>query len=83
MTPDLGQGGGTALEDAIELADAPDHYDLRQRPRTQTIARHSAAFATLAQASGPLTVPLRNTAARLLPDPLFQHATQPMLTWRT
>ncbi|WP_328988515.1 FAD-dependent monooxygenase [Kribbella sp. NBC_01245] len=93
MTPDLGQGGGTASEDAVELAAAlnedgnVDHglqvYDRRRRRRTQAIARQSAAFGTFAQASGRLTVPLRNTAARLLPERLFLRANHATLTWRS
>ncbi|WP_202874965.1 FAD-dependent monooxygenase [Kribbella albertanoniae] len=91
MTPDLGQGGGTALEDAVELAEALDGdiddglvlYNRRRRPRTQAIARQSATFGAFAQASGPLTVPLRNTATRLLPERLFLRANQSMLTWRS
>jgi 2-polyprenyl-6-methoxyphenol hydroxylase-like FAD-dependent oxidoreductase len=90
MTPDLGQGGATALEDAVELADALNGditqglrtYDHRRRSRTQTIARQSATFGTYAQASGPLTVPLRNLTTRLLPQPLFRHTTAPLLTWQ-
>lgn len=93
MTPDLGQGGGTALEDAVELADALDGvdgdigdglrvYDHRRRGRTQTIARQSAIFGTFAQASGRVTVPLRNTGARLLPQRLFLRSVHTMLTWR-
>jgi 2-polyprenyl-6-methoxyphenol hydroxylase-like FAD-dependent oxidoreductase len=90
MTPDLGQGGGTALEDAVELAEALDGdvehglhvYDRRRRGRTQTIARQSAVVGTFAQASGRVTVPLRNTAARLLPQRLFLRSVHPMLAWR-
>ncbi|MEU4392587.1 FAD-dependent monooxygenase [Kribbella sp. NPDC023855] len=90
MTPDLGQGGATALEDAVELADALrgditeglGTYDRRRRPRTQTIARQSATFGTYAQASGRLTAPLRNLTTRLLPQPLFLQATAPLLTWQ-
>ncbi|MEI8412826.1 MULTISPECIES: FAD-dependent monooxygenase [unclassified Kribbella] len=91
MTPDLGQGGGTALEDAVELAEAlestPDislgltRYDQRRRRRTQQIARQSARFGAFAQASGRLAVPLRNTAARLLPQSVFLRSVQPMLDW--
>ncbi|WP_344156185.1 FAD-dependent monooxygenase [Kribbella yunnanensis] len=91
MTPDLGQGAATALEDAVDLADAVDNditqglhrYNDNRRPRTQAIARRASTFATFAQASGPLTVPLRNTATRLLPERLFQRANQPLLTWRS
>jgi len=87
MTPDLGQGGGTALEDAVELAAALDtddglrRYDERRRRRTQTIARQSAAFGRFSQAHGRLTVPLRNTAARVLPQGVFLRSVEPMLTW--
>ncbi len=91
MTPDLGQGGGTALEDAVELAEALDGdiddglrlYNRRRRPRTQAITRRSATFGAFAQASGRLTVPLRNTATRLLPERLFLRSNQSMLTWRS
>lgn len=90
MTPDLGQGGATALEDAVELADALTGditeglraYDRRRRGRTQAIARQSTTFGTYAQASGRLTVPLRNLTARLLPQALFRYATAPLLTWQ-
>ncbi len=91
MTPDLGQGGGTALEDAVELAETLDstpdvslglaRYDRLRRRRTQEIARQSALFGTFAQASGRLTVPLRNTAARLLPQSVFLRSVQPLLDW--
>ncbi|WP_433004123.1 FAD-dependent monooxygenase [Kribbella sp. CA-294648] len=90
MTPDLGQGGATALEDAVELADALNGdiagglrtYDRRRRGRTQSIARRSATFGTYAQASGPLAVPLRNLTTRLLPQRLFRRTTAPLLTWQ-
>ncbi|MFB6720549.1 FAD-dependent monooxygenase [Kribbella sp. NPDC056345] len=91
MTPDLGQGAATALEDAVDLADALTTniphglhlYDRTRRPRTQAIARRSAIFGAFAQASGRLTVPLRNTATTLLPESLFQRSNRPMLTWRS
>jgi 2-polyprenyl-6-methoxyphenol hydroxylase-like FAD-dependent oxidoreductase len=91
MTPDLGQGGGTALEDAVELAEALDstsdltvglaRYDRRRRRRTQAISRQSSRFGVFAQASGRLSVPLRDTAARLLPQSLFLRSVRSMLDW--
>lgn len=90
MTPDFGQGGGTALEDAVELArqldtahlaDGLARYDRLRRPRTQTIARQSARFGALAQASTPVAAHLRDTAARLLPQAVLLNAVKPMLSW--
>ncbi|WP_350276419.1 FAD-dependent monooxygenase [Kribbella sp. HUAS MG21] len=93
MTPDFGQGGGTALEDAVELAEALDanpdvesglrDYDVRRRRRTQAIARQSGWFGVFAQASGPLTSAVRDTAARLLPARIMLRSLRPMLTWHT
>ncbi|MEI8410902.1 MULTISPECIES: FAD-dependent monooxygenase [unclassified Kribbella] len=92
MTPDLGQGGGTALEDAVELAEALDgtddvheglrRYDVRRRSRTQAIARQSRIFGAFAQSSGRPSVLLRNGIARLLPPSLLLRSLRPMLTWR-
>ncbi|NUR30235.1 MAG: NAD(P)-binding protein [Catenulispora sp.] len=91
MTPDFGQGGGTALEDAVELAEALDQapdiraalqaYDERRRNRTQPIARQSALFGVFAQSSGLLTAPLRNMAARLVPPSIMIRSLRPILTW--
>jgi 2-polyprenyl-6-methoxyphenol hydroxylase-like FAD-dependent oxidoreductase len=93
MTPDFGQGGGTALEDAVELAEALDEtpdveaglrrYDERRRGRTQTIARQSAIFGTIAQASARPAAAFRNTAARLLRPRVLLRSLRPMLTWHT
>lgn len=93
MTPDFGQGGCTSMEDAVELArqldDAPVdpadglvRYDRLRRPRTHTIARQSALFAAVAQASTPALAHVRNNAARLLPPAVLMRALRPMLSWR-
>ncbi|HEX6461998.1 MAG TPA: FAD-dependent monooxygenase [Candidatus Saccharimonadales bacterium] len=91
MTPDFGEGGGTALEDAVELgrilvaaSDLPSglqEYDAIRRPRTQTIAKQSASFGKIAQWSWPPAVAVRNTLTRLLPHSLFIRALKPMLSW--
>jgi 2-polyprenyl-6-methoxyphenol hydroxylase-like FAD-dependent oxidoreductase len=90
MTPDFGQGGGTSIEDAVELgrqlatadlAGGLTRYDRLRRPRTQTIARQSARFGALAQASTPVTARLRDAAARLLPQAVLLNAVKPMLSW--
>lgn len=93
MTPDLGQGGCTSLEDAVELArqlddrpsdpgDALARYDRLRRPRTQAIARRSAISGRFAQASSPITTRVRDRAARLLPHAAFLRSLEPMYGWR-
>jgi 2-polyprenyl-6-methoxyphenol hydroxylase-like FAD-dependent oxidoreductase len=93
MTPDLGQGACTSLEDAVELARQLDDrpadpapglagYDRLRRPRTQAIARRSAISGRLAQASSPITARLRDRAAHLLPHGAFLRAMEPVFSWR-
>lgn len=79
MTPDLGQGGGQAIEDAVVLAaalsTAPDvpaalaRFDQQRRPRTQAISRASTMMGRFGQQlHNPLAVALRNIAIRLTPN---------------
>lgn len=83
MTPDLGQGGGQALEDAATLvrliAGAPaggagalgralDRYDALRRPRTARLLRTARRVGALAQASSPVGAAVRDGVLRLLPD---------------
>lgn len=81
MTPDLGQGGNQALEDAAtlaallapgprgaELAAALRRYDALRRPRTQAIARRSRLVGRVAQSHGVARTRLRDLAVRLTPD---------------
>jgi 2-polyprenyl-6-methoxyphenol hydroxylase-like FAD-dependent oxidoreductase len=92
MTPDLGQGGCQALEDAVVLVDALstvpsttralEHYDAARRQRAQKIARASALWGRVAQWQSPLAVAVRNTAARLVPPPVFLRASGEMLRWK-
>ncbi len=77
MTPDVGQGGCQAIEDAAVLAaalredtDVPgalNRYDASRRPRTQAIARHSRLTGRFAQLQNPAAVGVRNTLLRLTP----------------
>ena len=83
MTPDLGQGGGQALEDAATLArlcspfaadadpagleSALTSYDVLRRPRTQRLARQARAVGAGAQARGPVAAGLRDALVRLTP----------------
>jgi 2-polyprenyl-6-methoxyphenol hydroxylase-like FAD-dependent oxidoreductase len=93
MTPDLGQGGCTSLEDAVELARQLDdrpadpatglaRYDRLRRPRTQAIARQSAISGRFAQASSPITTRLRDRATRLFPHAAFLRSLEPVYGWR-
>ncbi len=93
MTPDLGQGGCTTLEDAVELARQLDdppvdpgtglaRYDRLRRPRTQAVARQSAISGRFAQVSSPITTRLRDRAARLLPHAAFLRSLEPVYGWR-
>ncbi|GAA1604576.1 FAD-dependent monooxygenase [Kribbella catacumbae] len=93
MTPDVGQGGGTALEDAVELAEVLDEiadvaaalvaYDRRRRGRTQAIARQSALFGSVAQWSLPPLAMLRNALLGRLPPVVLLRSLKPMLSWHT
>jgi 2-polyprenyl-6-methoxyphenol hydroxylase-like FAD-dependent oxidoreductase len=79
MTPNLGQGGGQALEDAIVLAAAvrrtPDvatalaRYDHERRARTQAMSLAATRQLRFGQQlHNPIAVALRNTAVALTPD---------------
>jgi len=87
MTPNLGQGAGQALEDAVVLAktvDGPsglDAYDRLRRPRTQKIALRSHRIGVAAQWASPAAVTLRNTALWMLPGSSFARSLGPVLDW--
>jgi 2-polyprenyl-6-methoxyphenol hydroxylase-like FAD-dependent oxidoreductase len=79
MTPNLGQGGGQALEDAIVLAasisrthdvgTALAHYDRERRARTQAMSQAATRQLRFGQQlTGPVAVALRNAAVALTPD---------------
>ena len=84
MTPNLGQGGGQALEDAATLtallapviADATDiedrldRYDLLRRKRSQSIAAKSRLLGTIFQIQSPLLAGLRDTIFTAVPSRL-------------
>ena len=79
MTPNLGQGGGQALEDAIILAEvvsrtgdvstALARYDHQRRARTQAMSLAATRQLRFGQQlHNPIAVKLRNTAVALTPD---------------
>ncbi|WP_395726980.1 FAD-dependent monooxygenase [Nakamurella sp.] len=80
MTPNLGQGGNQALEDAATLVAllsrpagpagidaALAEYDRLRRPRTQRIARQAGILGRVLQAHGPVVSRLRDAGLRLTP----------------
>jgi 2-polyprenyl-6-methoxyphenol hydroxylase-like FAD-dependent oxidoreductase len=79
MTPNLGQGGGQALEDAIALAAAVSRasdvatalsqYDQERRARTQAMSLAATRQLRFGQQlHNPIAVAIRNTAVALTPD---------------
>jgi 2-polyprenyl-6-methoxyphenol hydroxylase-like FAD-dependent oxidoreductase len=90
MTPDLGQGGCQALEDAAELgaalagggalASALAAYDAARRPRAQAVAAASRRLGRLAQAGGPIAV-LRDAALHLTPARVRDRGVDRLLAW--
>ena len=83
MTPDLGQGGAFALEDAVALAahlgaevdvvTALRGYEHERRRRAASVRRRSQASGWLGQLGGRAGR-VRNRVARLTPPPLFESA---------
>ncbi|MDG4810323.1 FAD-dependent oxidoreductase [Micromonospora sp. WMMD1120] len=79
MTPNLGQGAGQAIEDAVVLgavcaggaADVPGAlaaYDAQRRPRSQSVARASFTAGRFGQQlRNPVALALRDIALRLTP----------------
>ncbi|MFD6102152.1 FAD-dependent monooxygenase [Nocardia salmonicida] len=87
MTPNLGQGGCQALEDAVvlgRLAGEPDglaRYDRERRPRTAMITERSARIGIVGQLSARPLVALRDTALRLTPTSAQLRAMAEILDW--
>ncbi|WP_433502191.1 FAD-dependent monooxygenase [Pseudonocardia halophobica] len=97
MTPDLGQGGGQALEDAAtlvrlvgppaawsagELDAALARYDALRRPRTARLMKAARRVGAVAQAGSPLGAGLRDLALRLTPGALAGGPLRRVQAWR-
>jgi 2-polyprenyl-6-methoxyphenol hydroxylase-like FAD-dependent oxidoreductase len=77
MTPDLGQGGCQAIEDAVVLAaclancdhavSALRNYQDRRIPRTSGLVLRSRRIGAMAQWENPLLCFVRNAAVRAVP----------------
>ena len=92
MTPNLGQGGCQALEDAAtlsvavetqpDLATALRRYDELRRPRTQAMARKALLGRDLSHLSwGPARL-ARNAVLRAVPKSLFVKSLARPFSWR-
>lgn len=91
MTPNLGQGACTALEDAVVLAaelaaaDVPralQRYDAARRPRTQTLAQQSERLGRIAQAHHPIATGLRTLLVASAPTRISMAALARPTDWR-
>jgi 2-polyprenyl-6-methoxyphenol hydroxylase-like FAD-dependent oxidoreductase len=82
MTPNMGQGACTALEDAVVLArsmeafgptpEALRVYERRRKARTGWIVRQSRRIGRIAQLSNPVAVAGRDRIMRALPKTLVE-----------
>jgi 2-polyprenyl-6-methoxyphenol hydroxylase-like FAD-dependent oxidoreductase len=89
MTPNMGQGGCQALEDAVTLAEvlgddihvALKRYDHLRLARTQSIARMSRTASRVGLARSPLMVFLRDNGMRLVPPSAMMRSFAKVFTW--
>lgn len=91
MTPNLGQGGCQAIEDAVVLSRALAHqsgvaaafheYEALRVRRANDIVRRSRSLGGVAQWSGPLSRMLRDTAMRLTPQSVLNKQMKSVLTF--
>jgi 2-polyprenyl-6-methoxyphenol hydroxylase-like FAD-dependent oxidoreductase len=93
MTPNLGQGGCQAIEDAAVLMsvaarygkDVPallTAYDVQRRPRSQSVAAMSRRVGRFTSGlSNPLLTALRDTAVRLTPSSLSLRSMTRVADW--
>ncbi len=82
MTPNLGQGGGQAIEDAVVLAvclkgaqsveAGLQTYEQRRIPRTSSILLESRRLGDVGQWENPLKCWIRDLGMRMVPDSMAQ-----------
>ena len=97
MTPDLGQGGCQAIEDAVTLisllgvstptaattsiGDALTLYDQQRRHRTQSLAARARMVGRVGQLNSRVGVGLRNGLLALMPGSAFVRASTSVQRW--
>ncbi|MFJ6612652.1 FAD-dependent monooxygenase [Streptomyces sp. NPDC091289] len=92
MTPNMGQGGCQAIEDAVVVAhllardtDVPAAlaaYTQARHRRTTRISRRSRRMGELARLSHPLAASIRNLAVRATPRVVTRRALDTVLGWQ-
>lgn len=85
MTPNLGQGGAQAIEDAVVLADELVHharvsdalsaYERRRMPKVRRCVTTAWRLGKLAHVTHPVARTLRNAALKATPEPLTRRMT--------
>jgi 2-polyprenyl-6-methoxyphenol hydroxylase-like FAD-dependent oxidoreductase len=91
MAPDLGQGGGQAMEDAVTLAstlaDQPDvptalaRYDQLRRARTQRVVRLAHRIGGAAHLRNRIAVACRDAILTATPAVAGTRLLAPILDW--
>ncbi|WP_433798683.1 FAD-dependent monooxygenase [Actinomycetospora sp. CA-084318] len=88
MTPNLGQGGCLALEDAAVLSRCVDagaddlaRYDRLRRPRTARLTRRARLAGLVAGLSGTIPTTGRDALGRLVPTALALRGLDGVLGW--
>jgi len=89
MTPNLGQGGCQAIEDALELArclgsgtnveESLKRYEASRIPRTSSVVLASRRIGAMGQLENPLLCGLRNLVLRLTPDSMTLRSLAPVV----
>lgn len=91
MTPDMGQGGNQALEDAVTLAalavgqpleSGLARYDAERRARVQPIARTSRRIGRIGQARGRVSTAVRDVFLWLTPTAVTVRAAGRVTAWQ-
>ncbi|MBX3142617.1 MAG: FAD-dependent monooxygenase [Trueperaceae bacterium] len=93
MTPNLGQGAGQAIEDAVTLAllldgaradiveERLDRYAEVRRRRTVQVWQRSRFAGRIAQTAHPLAAGLRDAVLRLTPSRAMSSMSRSLLAW--
>ncbi|WP_280394926.1 FAD-dependent monooxygenase [Nocardia brasiliensis] len=95
MHPDMGQGAGQSVEDAVVLAaalaeadtvtEALTRYDEQRRPRTQTIVGQARKKSLSATSPNRFSYHTQNLILRMIPDSkwpnLAERALEPVWNW--
>lgn len=92
MEPNLGQGAGTALEDAVvlahclgenaDIATAVIRYSRARVPRVAALSRLARRMGRVAQLEQPILVSARDALIALTPDRLARNAAAGAAGWR-